>query len=260
MIQIGSKNMSIIIWCLCLFTAIIVIFLSPRSYASDRIVEFAFGGTVTKLERMEQLPVRWQQVKVGDTWEIKYHFKSWIPMTFVDEFGLDAYDGAITSYEFTVKRAGWWGGEAIIIFAMLPAVQASWIFIVDDGEAIDTETGLPILVDKQSVQIRDGSEFDLGYWLTIQDNSASAWDSRALPLDGDITRYVPFDQWDTRGIMVGLGTYANLDSEDGGFTGSITWHTSRSDISASPDGGCFVTTVNNLDYGTEDFQSRIVER
>ncbi len=239
----GLKKVVFKSCCVFLSAAIMVVISSARSRASDRMVEFAFGGTVTQLERMEQLPVKWQQIKVGDTWEMKYHFSSWTPMTFVEQFGLDAYDCAITSYEFKVKRAGWWGGEAEIVSAMLPAVQASWIFIVNDGEATDVDTGLPILVDKHSVQIRDGSEFDLGYWLTIQDNSALAWDSRALPLDGDITRNVPFADWDTRGIMVGLGTYANTDSEDGGFIGSTTWHTSSGDISASPDGGCFIATA-----------------
>jgi hypothetical protein len=238
----GLKKVVFKSCCVFLSAALMVVISSARSHASDRMVEYAFGGTVTKLERMEQLPVEWQQIEVGDTWEMKYHFQSWTPMTFVEAFGLDAYDGAITSYEFKVKRAGG-GGEAEIVSAMLPAVQASWIFIVNDGEATDVDTGLPILVDKHSVQIRDGSEFDLGYWLTIQDNSALAWDSRALPLDGDITRNVPFADWDTRGIMVGLGTYANTDSEDGGFIGSTTWHTSSGDISASPDGGCFIATA-----------------
>jgi hypothetical protein len=221
-------------YCVFLSTAAMLVISSAQPYASDRMVEFAFGGTVTNVVNLDQLPEEWQEVLPGDVWSMIYHFKSWIPMTFVEAFGLDAYDGAVTSYSFTIERDG-----VEILSASSAFVAASWIFILDNGE-VDPGPP-PVVVDRYSVQIRDPRVWDQGFWLTLQDSTASAWDSRALPLDGDVTRNVALGDYDSAAMQFGAGSFPT-QPEDGGFQGSVSWHTSTV-VSPSAEGGCFIATA-----------------
>jgi hypothetical protein len=212
------------------FASAMIVMSSVKSHASDRMVEFAFGGTVSSVANLDTLPAgaeEWLAVQNGDDWSVTYQFKSWIPMTFVEQFGLDAYDGAVTSYKFKVERGG-----VEIASASLPAVQASWIFILDDGEVNPGE-----FVDRYSIQIRDAQYWDQGIWLTLQDNSASVFDSTALPLDGDIN----LEDYDSLAMQFGAGSFPT-QPDDGGFQGIVTWHTSRA-TSPEPNGGCFIATA-----------------
>jgi hypothetical protein len=217
-----------------LSTAVMVVFSSSHSHASDRMVEFAFGGTVSSVVNLDQLPEEWQVVVPGDVWSMTYHFKSWIPMTFVEAFGLDAYDAAVTSYSFTIERGG-----VEIVSASSAFVAASWIFILDNGE-VDPGPP-PVVVDRYSVQIRDPRVWDQAFWLTLQDSTALALNSRALPLDSDITRNVDLSDYDSAAMQFGAGSFPT-QPEDGGFQGNVSWHTSRV-VSPSPEGGCFLATA-----------------
>ena len=216
------------------FLAVMVVISSAQSNASDRMVEFAFGGTVSNVVNLNQLPEEWQVVVPGDVWSMIYHFKSWIPMTFVEAFGLDAYDGAVTSYSFTIERGG-----VELISASSAFVGASWIFILDNGE-VDPGPP-PVVVDRYSVQIRDPRVWDQAFWLTLQDSTALAWDSRALPLDSDITRNVDLNDYDSAAMQFGTGSFPT-QPEDGGFQGNVSWHTSRV-VSPSSEDGCFIATA-----------------
>ena len=126
-------------FCLFLVATVMVVISSARSHA--RVIEFAFGGPVSVVVPAEPpndpIPAPWDGVQPGavDAWSMMFTFESSVPMTYIEQFGLDAYDGAVTDYVFTVTR----GGEVIGTVSGSPT--DSWIFVLNGGGIIPPPPG-----------------------------------------------------------------------------------------------------------------------
>jgi hypothetical protein len=259
--RVKLKKVVIKSFCLFLVAAVMVAISSARSHA--RLIEFAFGGVVTDVVIPEPpndpLPAPWDEVQVGDGWSIMYTFESSTPRTFVEEVGggVWAYDGAVTTYVFTVIR-----DDEVIGKVSNSPPTISWIYVLDGG---DLDPPLPGSVgDRYSIQIRDTEDWDQGFWMTLkgmmhvdldEDSetyldplwpqvSAVMVSSVDMPLDGDIRWGVTVGNKEIAGVQFGRINFP-IDQTKGGFNGPVMWHTSR-DVYTSysgPGGGCSIATA-----------------
>ena len=164
--------------------------------AEAQSIEFEFGGTVTSIDPgISGCDPNWGDVNVGNYWSITYTFDSTVSDT--DGASDHGWYAAITSYTLNV------GGN-----------------IVDDsglaGELISIFNNKPAGWDQYEVYIAlPGGTYD--WFMQLDDNTNTAWDTDELPLCGDIE----LSNFSLRDF-----TLSEVSGPGGcEIRGSVDWHT-----------------------------------
>jgi hypothetical protein len=179
-----------------MFLAIGGIVVSLTWDVRAELIEFEFSGQVEYLYQGVEVPHRWANVKVGDSWSLRYTFDSTTPAYPGTGDTTADYYSAIKSYTLRVGN----------VYLTSRSPDPGLIEVMNDGYWDDSYTAATGLSD--------------GGWISMYlGGPVTVWDSVALPLCGDI-ELDSFTKWAFCSIYVpdASGSFQNY------ITGSITAH------------------------------------